>query len=239
MIPQTHSIDTNKAAACAKTHFAIRRVLRVSAALLPFVAFLFFGLIFSAAVSARESSAVSIGARLPFAIADFDGDERPDFARIEAGQGEFAATDYWIELRLSARGQESVHLTGPAGGLVIEAQDVNGDHAVDLIVATAWLGRPVAVFLNDGHGIFSRAEPSQFLTAFGGSMPGWGSRSEGMLDSLEAPTQTRFDFFSQTSEILPAEPETRLKTSSRAEFLPRNNRFPRPGRSPPFANPQA
>ena len=218
---------------------ALSRFLSLPVLFAPFVTFLAFGLILTPPATAQESSGVSIGSRLPFAIADFDGDERPDIARIEAGRGEFAATDYWIELRLSTRGQESVHVTGPAGGLVIEAQDVNGDHAVDLIVATAWLGRPVAVFLNDGHGIFSRAEPSQFIAVFRESMPGWRSPSECLLDSLEAPAPSRFDAFSGTKKISPAAPESYLKTSSRAEFLPCSLRFSRPGRAPPFLIQQA
>lgn len=101
---------------------------------------------------------------LRFAIADLDGDVHPDVATVETfGGNGFGRANYSIHLRLSASGQSSFQLIGPAGGLIIEARDINGDNAVDLVLATAWRRRPVAVYLNDGHGVFSRAEIDQFL----------------------------------------------------------------------------
>jgi hypothetical protein len=104
-----------------------------------------------------------------FAIEDFDGDLHPDIASIQAGQTDFSHTDYWIELQLSAAGRQSIRIVGPAGGLIIEARDVNGDHAIDLVLSTAWRRQPVAILLNDGHGTFSRVEPSAIPGAFSAS----------------------------------------------------------------------
>src|SRR5271170_3994083 len=64
-------------------------------------------------------------------------------------------TNYSVQLHLSSVGQHSIQLVAPAGGLQIEARDVNGDDAIDLVLTTAWLKQPVAIFLNDGHGSFS------------------------------------------------------------------------------------
>jgi len=110
-----------------------------------------------------------VGPSSKFAIADFDGDLHPDLASIEAGGSKADSANYRIQLKLSSVGRQSIQLTAPRGGLVIEARDVNGDHAVDLVLATAWSGQPVAVFLNDGHGSFSRAEPNAFPGAFASS----------------------------------------------------------------------
>ena len=100
-----------------------------------------------------------------FAIADLDGDHRPDIASVQSGRGG-SRGGYWVGLRLSDAGRHYVRLAGPSGGLRVEARDVNGDNAVDLVFATAWLGEPVAVLLNDGHGNFSQAKPSSFPHAF-------------------------------------------------------------------------
>jgi len=116
-----------------------------------------------------SSPASMTGPGSQFAIADFDGDLNPDLATVEAGGSKSGRADYRIQLRLSSVGRQSILLTAPRGGLVIEARDVNGDHAVDLVLATAWSGQPVAVFLNDGHGSFSRAEPNAFPRAFASS----------------------------------------------------------------------
>jgi len=111
----------------------------------------------------------SFGSRLPFAAADLDGDQRPDLANVETDGHVAGEVDYQIQLKLSSTGNRSFEVRGPSGGLAIEARDVNGDNAVDLVVSSAYFGRPVAVLLNDGHGSFSQAEPSDFPAAFSSS----------------------------------------------------------------------
>ena len=111
------------------------------------------------------SSAISPAPDSSFAIADLDGDHRPDIASVQPGRGGLRG-GYWVGLRLSEAGRRYIRLAGPSGGLRVEARDVNGDNAVDLVFATAWLGKPVAVLLNDGHGNFSQAKPSSFPHAF-------------------------------------------------------------------------
>ena len=115
----------------------------------------------------------SIGPGSQFTVADFDGDRQPDSASIAPGAASSGAdgnSRYSIRLQLSQNGPQSFQFSAPSGGLVIEARDVNGDSNVDLVLATAWLRQPVAVFLNDGHGAFSRAAAGSFRGAF--STPG-------------------------------------------------------------------
>jgi hypothetical protein len=99
---------------------------------------------------------------LAFAVADFDGDLRPDLAHIQIGRSDAALTDYWVQLQLSGAGQQSILVVAPSGGLQISVRDVNGDDAPDLVLTTSWLKTPVAILLNDGRGGFSRKEPSAF-----------------------------------------------------------------------------
>jgi hypothetical protein len=122
------------------------------------------------------ASAAPTRSGVPFAFADFDGDHRPDFATVEATAGRTASTEnYWIRLRLSSLGKSYVHLSAPKGGLLVEARDVNGDNAIDLVLATAWLDRPVGILLNDGRGNFSQANPVSFPGAFYKSSAVWNS----------------------------------------------------------------
>ena len=125
---------------------------------------LFGGAVRAADIASTPTSSVPLG--LPFAISDFDGDSRVDLATVTVGQTHFSNAEYWIQLQLSAAGQQSIHLVAPVGGLQIVARDVNGDKALDLIVSTAWSNRPVAVYLNDGHGGFKHSDPSEFLGIF-------------------------------------------------------------------------
>ena len=139
----------------------------------------------------RDLRATPVGPGLPFAIADFDGDLLPDLASIQTGPNSSGHTDYRIQLQLSAVGRQFLRLVGPSGGLFIEARDVNGDRAVDLIVSTAWHRQPLAIFLNNGHGVFLRAELSAYPKAFIESNENWASESDQTGTSIAAPQNSR------------------------------------------------
>ena len=109
-----------------------------------------------AELDVRNLPAKSVGVGSRFAISDFDGDLQPDLASIQAGRNNSGETDYWIQVHLSTAGRQSIRVVAPSGGLQIEARDVNGDHAIDLVISTAGRREPVAILLNDGHGTFSR-----------------------------------------------------------------------------------
>lgn len=114
----------------------------------------------------------AIGAR--FAIADFDGDLKPDLATVQVGGSNARTTHYSIRFELSGgAAAHSISLLAPSGGLQIVPQDVNGDQIPDLIVSTQWLNRPVAVLLNDGHGNFTLTDPGAFPDVMRNSESRW------------------------------------------------------------------
>ncbi len=162
----------------------------------------FFGGTAAANSNDQNPPANSLAAGSPFAIADFDGDRRPDLASVQAGPNNSGTTDYWIQLQLSESGRQSIRIVAPTGGLLIEARDVNGDRAVDLVLVTAWFRRPVAIYLNDGHGGFSRAEPAAFPAAFNALASEWTSTSSRATDTIGVPPQSR-DGLCLCREVLP------------------------------------
>lgn len=97
-----------------------------------------------------------------FAIADFDGDRKPDLATVQVERDAVIGTRYSIRLQLSAGEESAIGITAPQGGLQLVARDVNGDDAIDLIVVTALDSHFVAVLLNDGHGKFTQAKAGAF-----------------------------------------------------------------------------
>jgi hypothetical protein len=168
-----------------------------------------------------------------FAIADFDGDQRPDLANVQAGQGGYRDGSYWIELQLSALGLHSVRVLAPTGGLRIEARDVNGDRAVDLVLSSPWLSKPVAILLNDGRGGFSQVEPAAFPGALTNSTRNWASSFGQATEAIGVPPQRRSGSPSEAtslSDVLrPADPIH----ASHSGFLPYPFLDSRPGRAPP------
>jgi hypothetical protein len=177
------------------------------------------------------------GAGPQFAIADLDGDLRPDSASIQSDTNIIGGTNYRIQLRLSGVGQQTVQLVGPAGGLRIEARDVNGDDAVDLVLTTAWLGQPVAILLNDGQGRFSRVEPAAFPGAFSDSKTSSFSSTNLAMDGVGLPSQSSGDIDAgrkhATRERLLAKSISVYKTSFAREFFLVSHA----GRAPPVAVP--
>ncbi|HEY6464688.1 MAG TPA: VCBS repeat-containing protein [Candidatus Acidoferrales bacterium] len=125
--------------------------------------------------AAAATGPISISRGLPFAVADFDGDHQPDLASVQAGANGASSSNYVVRFRLSNLGRRYVRVTAPEGGLLIEARDVNGDNTIDLVVASAWLDKPVAILLNDGNGNFSQVDPANYPEALRSSGPRWNS----------------------------------------------------------------
>lgn len=187
----------------------------------------------AAAADAPRSSTVSIGRGLQFAVADFDGDHRPDLVGVQSGQSGVSRTNYWIQLQLSAAGRQTILLVAPAGGLQIAARDVNGDQIPDLILTTTWLREPVAIFINDGHGTFTRVEPAAFPEAFREPETNWDSSNERTPDSVGVPPSSRAGFHPATSRLPNTKPQTSFVAPTSRGFLPSPFLISSPGRAPP------
>ena len=111
------------------------------------------------------SGAQSNLGRIHFAIADWDGDRKPDFAFVEAERPEAGSNRYSIRLRFGAGTESAFGVNAPRGGLRLVAKDVNGDDKVDLVVTSNFEARVIEILLNDGHGQFSVAAPGAYDAA--------------------------------------------------------------------------
>jgi hypothetical protein len=212
-------------------HFAIARFLYRSLCLLFFAGLVSGG---AAAADVPSAPASSLGPDLSFSIADFDGDSKPDLASVQTGKSDLARTDYWIQLQLSAAGRQTFQIVAPIGGLQLISRDVNGDHALDLVLTTAWLRQPVAILLNDGHGNFSRVEPDAFPQAFSESETRWGSATEHAADAVGVPPQSRDEIYSETELFLHLPARARFAASLDSRFAVGPFLISHLGRAPPF-----
>jgi hypothetical protein len=182
-------------------------------------------------------STTSVGPGLQFAVADFDGDHRPDLVGVQTGQSNVARTKYWIQLQLSAAGHQTISLIAPSGGLQIAARDVNGDQIPDLILTTTWLGQPVAIFINDGHGTFTRAEPSAFPEAFREAQTCWDSSTDRATEAVGVPPPSRAGVCITVARLPHAASKAGAASPPRREFFPSPFLISQLGRAPPSAAP--
>src|SRR6266849_3453948 len=159
-----------------------------SKAVIPAFAFLCMVLGFATCGNAapgvpQSGPATSLPVTSQVAIADFDGDNRPDLATVQVGQGSSWDTHYWIAFQLSHGSRQVLGVTAPTGGLQITSRDVNGDSFLDVVVTTAWTNRPVAVLLNDGRGNFRASSPSAVPRAFTTSEKSWACTTDELKDA--------------------------------------------------------
>jgi len=134
--------------------------------------------------STRHSQSSTLGINSFFAIADFDGDQKPDLAIVEVQKSSSSRiTQYSIRFQLTAGVSQVFGVTAPSGGLQIVARDLNGDNALDVLVTTSLQHEQVAVLLNDGHGKFRLADASDFPAAIQENDRRWNSGTILLCDS--------------------------------------------------------
>jgi hypothetical protein len=169
----------------------------------------------AATSSTRPLPASSQGSSSSFTIADFDGDQKPDLATVEVQKSSSSRTTlYSIRFQLTAGMAQVFGVTAPSGGLQIVARDVNGDNSLDVLVTTVLQHEQVAVLLNDGHGNFRLADPSEFPAAILESSGRWNSGAIPVCDScalvrIEYPAgglerESNFDDLRSYFECAPA-----------------------------------
>jgi hypothetical protein len=122
------------------------------------------------------------------AIADLDGDGRPDLATVTSKRWGPNAFRYQVELTLSSRiGPSSFCVSAEAGGLRIVPRDVDGDGDLDLVITNARSFAPVGIWINDGHGEFTQGDKTAYSGSIWTQGPGIASDSTQRIFPAIAP----------------------------------------------------
>ena len=133
--------------------------------------------VFAGASAARSlppgTEKFELTAQIPNAVADLDGDLQPDVATVRVEGIGPVTTQYRIELNLSAGLSGAIAVNAPFGGLLVTPRDVDGDNDLDLIVTTSRLHLPVGIWINNGRGQFSAANPAAYPKTIWDPLPEW------------------------------------------------------------------
>jgi hypothetical protein len=181
------------------------------------------------------SSALTTDVTWQFAIADFDGDQQVDLATVQTGMGASSQSRYWIRFELTSGNRQLFGVTGPAGGVQISPRDVNGDHALDLVVSTAWLNQTIAILLNDGHGNFTLADPGEFPDAAPSPQTEWSSEKAQIYENaVIPPSRSSAKLCAMCAQAFHAADSPELIPLSAFRFRTRQPEFGCAGRAPPL-----
>jgi hypothetical protein len=173
-------------------------------------------------------------AGMQFAVADLDGDRKPDMASVVVENVRASSTSYAIRLQFGGGGDSYIGVKGPFGGLRLAIRDVNGDDSLDLVVMSVAERRVVQVLLNDGHGKFSVAEAGSYASVESDIEFAFREREPGPTDQMVlAEARTSFDtdvvrrYASLSHDV---EFALEVRNKSAASFRESGSA---PGRSPP------
>src|SRR5262245_7065749 len=87
------------------------------------------------------------------ALADLDGDDKPDGAILESdassGQGNFE-----VELHFTRHRNTDIKFQSPEPAIMVKALDIDHDGDIDLIMEQSLTHKQLQVWINDGHGNF-------------------------------------------------------------------------------------
>jgi hypothetical protein len=109
-----------------------------------------------------EWGAFNPASGLELVAADFDNDQKPDGAVLIGGEHSKGRRAFRIEIHLTGARNASIPFFSSETWLEIEAVDVNRDGLTDIVVEKAFSHERVKIYLNHGHGRFTKARRKAF-----------------------------------------------------------------------------
>ncbi len=110
---------------------------------------------------------------LTWVLADFNGDQQPDFASARLANRHGQEYAHEVSVRLGSA-QTSFRFRSHTAKIELSARDVDGDEDRDIVVLEAHSKQPLGVWLNDGAGSFEEGDLAKFRRSIGdASGPVW------------------------------------------------------------------
>jgi hypothetical protein len=98
-------------------------------------------------------------------VADFNTDGRADVASIDRIASRRGFSSYRLQFSVSGLRVDDIAFDSDEQSLALSVSDVDRDNDLDVIVSGVPSGQTIGVWLNDGHGRFTHADPPPFPAA--------------------------------------------------------------------------
>jgi hypothetical protein len=167
-------------------------------------------------------------------IGDFDTDGTPDVAVADRIVRPVRGGSYRLEFSVSGRGSHTVAFDSDETPLIVRASDVDHDNDLDVVITAALTRRVIAVWLNDGRGVFHASDARTFAAevsathSLGVADPGDGTSGVVLSPSGDAGIPRSFDW-------APAAPRPSPIHVASVAFRSALLRSPASSRAPPQA----
>lgn len=169
------------------------------------------------------------------AIADFDGDNKPDGAILVQPDAVLGQGNFEIKLHLTGHNNGEIKFQSLESALTVEAFDIDHDGDIDLIIEESISHKRVQVWINDGHGHFEKGRLEDFPSE-DPVRDQLGSSEHVDVPSLFLPTQRGFETLLIACHIAGRPPSKKKFTSQSTNFFTDNQAFSLiPSRAPPLS----
>lgn len=170
------------------------------------------------------------------AIADLDGDDKPDGAILLESEGSHGQGYFEVELHFTGHRNANLKFQSLEPAVTVKALDINHDGDVDLIIEQSWTHRRLQVWINDGHGNFEKGRMEDFPSGLAPVRDRIGSSDRIDLQAFSLSSQRGFETMLVASHIAGRPPsDSDFAISSISLFRPDHALSLARSRAPPLS----
>ncbi len=184
---------------------------------------------------ALACSPVSNSSQSLWAVADFDGDNAVDLARVKVGRAGNSVVASGVDLFAFCKDSvPPIFDSFPPIGLVLSARDIDADHDQDLVLREPFAGKALGIWLNDGRGEFSETELSRFPGA-GDNLPVLAKPLSPFHQLAVSPSSKTYASLIQSGDPSPFAPGSPRGAVENPAYVTSSWQDPRQSRGPPLS----